>query len=107
MPRATLRTTIMLACLALALGCREAAGREAVRAPNTIERSTTIWAPPAQGPGEPRPETVSEPSTPAPAMSIPPNDETVESPSSSPERWQAPRRPPSQYVDGCGRPLVA
>ena len=97
MPRTTLLATTAVACLVLALGC----GRRTKAAdppPNTISVQRVSDSEPISAPRPARPE---------PAMSTPPTNEALDAPapSSEPEPV-APRQSPSQYEDGCGRPLV-
>jgi hypothetical protein len=105
MPRTTLRTTTALACLVLALGCERAS--KAAGAPrNTIERTTTISAPPSIQQASDL-EPVSAPEPPQPEPATPPINEALDAPTPSSEPVPAaPRQRPSQYEDGCGRPLV-
>lgn len=107
MPKTTLLATTAVTCLVLALGC----GRRTKAAdppPNTIERTTTIWAaPPIQQVSDSEPMSAPKPAQPEPAMSMPPTNEAFDAPALSSEPVPAtPREPPSEYEDGCGRPLV-
>jgi hypothetical protein len=99
MARVLLLTTAALACLVVALGCQRE--RKALDSPRkSIERTTTIWASPPSAPA----------ADPAPMMTTPPVEEVVDTPAFTPDPTPAtlaPSRPPSQYRDGCGRPLVA
>jgi hypothetical protein len=106
LPQTALLATA-LACLVLALGCERAS--KAADAPrNTTERTTTIWAPPpVQQASDLEPVSAPEPPQPEPAMSTPPTNEVLDAPTPSSEPVPAaPRQRPSQYEDGCGRPLV-
>lgn len=108
MPTATLLTTTVFACLVTALGCRDGAVEESVPPRTTIERTTTIQTPaPSPQPAHRTPIPVSEPASPNPAISAPPTEESLDTPTRSPEPPAAPIRPPSRYVDGRCRPLVA
>ena len=110
MPRAMLLTTAAFACLVLALGCE--GDRKAPDPPrNTTKRTTTTLArPPVQRPVDAAPVSVPKTVEPEPAMTTPPVENVVDTPAFAPKPPPSPavpRRPPSQYRDGCGRPLVA
>lgn len=90
------------------VGCRSRTVDHPGTAPQTVRRSTTIWAPanaspkPDVGPAEP-----AEPANPEPAMSIPPAEDSTEGPAGAPVPQPGPpSRIPSNYRDRCGRPLV-
>jgi len=109
MPRPTLLATTTVACLVVALGCER--GTKAADPPRKpFERTTTIWAPPPiHQASDLVPVSEPKPAQPEPAMSTPPADEVPDAPRSAPEPSRVPAtpsRPPSQYEDGCGRPLV-
>lgn len=109
MPKATLITTTALACLVLALGCGDRPLQQPAPVQKTTHRSTTIWSP-AATPNDVEPKTQPRPSpaAPKPTMSAPPVEEALDAPASAPKpRPATPRPPPSNYRDGCGRPLVA
>lgn len=99
MARVLLLTTAALACLVVALGCQRE--RKALDSPRkSIERTTTIWTSPPSAPA----------ADPEPMMMTTPVEEVVDTPAFTPDPTPAtlaPSRPPSQYRDGCGRPLVA
>ena len=108
MPRATLLTTTVFTCLVVALGCRDRAVEESLVPRNAVERATTIRTPaPSAQPANPAPMPASKPSSPKPNISAPPTEKAVDTPAPSPEPPAAPPRPPSRYVDGRCRPLVA
>jgi hypothetical protein len=119
MPRVLLLTTAALACFVVALGCqreRKALDyqreRKALDSPRkSIERTTTIWASPPSAPAaDPAPSVAPKSTEPEPMMTTPPVEEVVDTPALSREPMPAPAtpsRPPSQYQDACGRPLVA
>lgn len=105
MLRTTLLTTTAIACLVVALGCE----RGVADPPrNTVERPATIWAsPPIRRANDSELISAPEPPQPEPNMSTPPANEALDAPPPSREPTPAaPRRSPSQYEDGCGRPLV-
>jgi hypothetical protein len=86
--------------------------RKALDSPRkSIERTTTIWASPPSAPAaDPAPSVAPKSAEPEPMMTTPPVEEVVDTPAFTPDPTPAtlaPSRPPSQYRDGCGRPLVA
>ena len=105
MARVLLLTTAALAWFVVALGCQSE--RRAPSSPRgVLEQTTTIWA----SPPNPTPNATPSSPEPEPAMTTPPIEEVVDSPAFTPAPTPAPlapRKPPSQYRDGCGRPLVA
>jgi len=105
MPRTTLLATTALACLVVVLGCE----RGIADPPRDMtERTTTIWAsPPIQQASDSELISAPEPPQPEPTMSTPPANEALDAlPPSREPTPAAPSRSPSQYEDGCGRPLV-
>lgn len=108
MPKATLITTTVFACLVLALGCRDRPVREPAPAGKTIQRSGTIWSPAATPLDvRPGPRSRPAPAPPEPAMSVPPVEEALDGPAPAPKPPPAAPAPrPSRYRDGCGRPLI-
>ena len=108
MPKATLITTTVLACLVLVLGCLDGA-TEPEPTRKTIHRSTTIWSPSVgSDDAKPAPRSRPAPPKPEPVMSVPPREKALDAPVPAPKPPPAaPRPPPSHYRDGCGRPLVA
>jgi hypothetical protein len=108
MPTATLLTTTVLTCLVAALGCRDRPVEQPVPPQKGIERTTTIWTQPlSRQSAKPAPAPASEPASPKPSMSVPPTKDALDAPARSPQPPAIPPRPPSQYVDGRCRPLVA
>lgn len=108
MPQAKLLATTVFTCLVVALGCRDRAIEESVLPRTTIEGTTTIPTPtPSRQPADPARTPASEPASPNPAISTPPTEDAVDVPTRPPEPPAAPIRPPSRYVDGRCRPLVA
>lgn len=110
MPTARLLTMIAFACFVAVSACE---GNSTVDASTrgTVERTTTIWSqpravdrvPPSQRPAR-------EPSDSRPAMSRPPVERVNETraparPKPAPAAPTPP--PPSNYEDGCGRPLIS
>jgi hypothetical protein len=106
MRRTTLLATAVFACFVVMAGCRDRTVEQPAAERRVVHRSTAPWAPPVTAvKAEPTP--IPEPATPEPAMSIPPEDEAMDTPAAAPEPTPAaPLPPPSQYEDGCGRPLV-
>ncbi|MBW2403999.1 MAG: hypothetical protein JRF42_09350 [Deltaproteobacteria bacterium] len=110
----------MARVLLLTLGCqrerkaldyqRESKALDSPR--KSIERTTTIWASPPSAPAaDTAPSVAPKSAEPEPMMTTPPPvEEVVDTPAFTPDPTPAtlaPSRPPSQYRDGCGRPLVA
>jgi hypothetical protein len=110
MLRALLVTTAAMVCLGMALGCKHE--RKAPYPPHHSEPRTTIiqGSPSATEATDPA-SSASPPSVaPEPAMSTPPVETVVDTPSPAPApapASPAPSRDASPYRDGCGRPLVA
>lgn len=110
MTTARLLSMIAFACLVAVSACEQNAKVDA--APRaTIERATTIWSQPKAAdrvPPSQRPARA--PSDSRPAMSIPPAERVNETraparPKPAPAAPTPP--PPSNYRDGCGRPLIS
>jgi hypothetical protein len=109
MPKAMLTAMTVLACLVVILGCRDRPVDDPDVAQEAIRRSTTIWTPEV-APSKPQrtPSVRPESEAPEPAMSTPPPEATPDPPAAAPPAQHTPRRrAPSNYTDGCGRPLVA
>jgi len=110
MPRALLLTTAALACFVVALGCQRE--RRVPSPPHRSDGQTTIilGSPPAPRATDTASGVVPEAPASEPAMSAPPVEDIIDAPASTPASMPAPSAPgrgPSQYRDGCGRPLVA
>jgi hypothetical protein len=108
MRKATLIAMVTATGFVVMAGCDNRTLDRPRTPPQTVQRSTTIWAPvdaspnPDVGPAEP-----AEPAKPEPAMSIPPAEDSTQGPAAAPApQPRAPSRTPSNYRDRCGRPLI-
>lgn len=108
MPKAMLITMTVGACLVVMIGCRDQPVDAPAEATKADQRTTRIWSPPA-APTKTDQDASTRPDVePAePAMSLPPGEDARQRSTPAPApRAPTPPQPPSQYTDGCGRPLI-
>jgi hypothetical protein len=110
MPRVLLVATAASTCFVLVLGCESERNGPAAPLPSKARSTVIVGSSPARRAVDPASRSAPRRAIPNAPMSTPPAENIADSPESTPAPMPAPATPhrsPSQYRDGCGRPLVA